>query len=134
MIHPVKRDTISLEPQTLPGSDTKPLGITIAVIVVYTIDDIMKALVETRDFETTIVDRAQAGVIEACVGKTLEELTIRHQRVNAALTRKIRKALAPFGVNVEEAFMSDFHLTNMHRIHGGTTVMPVAAEPEEEEE
>lgn len=125
IVHPVKRDTLNLEPQTLPGSEDDPIGITISVTVVYTITDIMKALVDTYDFMSTIKDRAQAGVIEACVGKTIKELTEKHQKINAALTKKIRTALEPFGVNVETTFMSDFHLTNMHRIHGGTVILPL---------
>lgn len=129
MVHPVKRDTLNLEPQTLPGSTSEPIGITISVTVVYTISDIMKALVDTYDFMSTIKDRAQAGVIEACVSKSIQELTEKHQKINASLTRKIRAALAPFGVAVEAAFMSDFHLTNMHRIHGGTQFIPMEMNP-----
>jgi len=134
MVHPVNRDTIDLDPQTLPHGSNHPIGITISVTVVYTINDIMKALVETFNFPSTIKDRAQAGVIEACVGKTIQDLTDRHQRINNAIMRKIRKSLEPFGVNVEDAFMSDFHLTNMHRVHGGMTVLPMAAAEKEEEE
>lgn len=136
MIHPVKRDTINLEPQTLPYGENLPIGITISVTVVYTISDIMKALVETYNFISTITDRAQAGVIEACVGKSIKDLTANHQRINSAITRKTRKTLEPFGVNVEVAFMSDFHLTNMHRVHGGMTILPMglAADEREEEE
>jgi regulator of protease activity HflC (stomatin/prohibitin superfamily) len=134
MVHPVKRDTLNLEPQTLPGSESQPIGITISVTVVYTIADIMKALVETYDFNTTIRDRAQASVIEACVNKSIKELVERHQKINASLTKKIHKALEPFGVDVEVAFMSDFHLTNMHRIHGGTTVVPMESTASEEDE
>lgn len=134
MVHPVKRDTIDLDPQTLPYGTDQPIGITISVTVVYTISDIMKALVETYNFLSTIKDRAQGAVIEACVGKSIGDLTAKHQKINAALTRKMKKALEPYGVDVEEAFMSDFHLTNMHRVHGGMTVLPMAAAETEEEE
>jgi regulator of protease activity HflC (stomatin/prohibitin superfamily) len=134
VVHPVKRDTIDLDPQTLPYGGDLPLGITISVTVVYTINDIMKALVETYDFMSTIKDRAQAGVIEACVGKGINDLSMKHQRVNSQLTKKIHKALEPFGVDVEVAFMSDFHLTNMHRVHGGMAILPMGAAEEPEEE
>jgi len=118
LVHPVKRDTIDLSPQTIPAGTAQPLGITISVTVVYTIGDIMKALVDTYNFAATIKDRAQAGVIEACVGKSIQELTDKYQRINSVITRKIRAALEPFGVVVETAFMSDFHLTHVYRVHG----------------
>lgn len=119
-IHPVKRDTLHLEPQTLPYSKDCPLGLTINVTVVYTITDIVKALVDTYDFIATIRDRAQAGVISAILGKTIDELTTNHLKINHAITKKIRKDLEVFGVHVETAFMSDFHLTYMHRILGNS--------------
>lgn len=135
MVHPVKRDTLNLAPQSLPFSGELPVGITISVTVVYTITDIMKALVDTFDFTATIRDRAQAGVIRSVIGKSVDELVRRHQRVNNAITKRIRTDLEPFGVHVEVAFMSDFHLTSMHRVIGSTTILPVAdvaADPEEE--
>ena len=134
MVHPVKRDTIDLDPQTLPCGINKPIGITISVTVVYTISDIMKALVETYNFAATIKDCAQGAVIEACVNKSIDELAAKHQRINSALKRKMKKALEPYGVEVEDAFMSDFHLTNMHRVHGGMTVLPISDHAELEEE
>ena len=112
------------------------MGITISVTVVYTISDIMKALVETYDFVATVRDRAQAGVIQAVIGKDVAELTKKHQKINGAITRKIRKDLREFGVEVEVAFMSDFYLTNMYRVIGSTAVLPIeapAAESDEEE-
>jgi regulator of protease activity HflC (stomatin/prohibitin superfamily) len=134
MVHPVKRDTLNLEPQTLPYGSTDPIGLTISVTVVYTICDIEKALIETYDFMETIKDRAQAGVIEACIGKTIDELMRRHQGINSAITKKIRKALEPFGVDVEVAFMSDFHLTSMFRVHGGMSILPMQGPNDVEEE
>lgn len=118
IVHPVKRDTLNLPPQTLPYSSTQPIGLTISVTVVYTIFDIERALIDTYDFAQTIKDRAQAGVIEACINKTIDDLRQHHRRINNSLTKKIREALEPFGVAVETAFMSDFHLTAMYRFHG----------------
>jgi len=134
MVHPVKRDSFEVGVQTLPHRSERPIGICISVTVVYTIGDIMKALVDTYNFPSTIKDRAQGAVIGACIGKTITELADNHQKINAALTRRMRKALDKYGVEVEEAFMSDFHLSNMHRVHGGTTVLPMDAAEEEEEE
>jgi regulator of protease activity HflC (stomatin/prohibitin superfamily) len=131
IVHPVKRDTLPLKPQTLPYGGDKPIGITIAVTVVYTISDIVKALVDTFDLTATISDRAQAGVVDACVGKSIQQLAEGYQRINAKLTSKIKKALAPFGVAVEAAFMSDFHLTHMYRVHGHA---PVVSQVQYEEE
>jgi len=133
IVHPVVRDTLNLEAQTLPHDSTLPLGITISVTVVFRIKDIIKAMVETYDFETTIRDRAQEGVIQAIVGKTMQDLVRRHQRINHMITNKIRKDLEPFGVDVEVAFMSDFHLTNMHRVIGSTQIIPLPQNEETEE-
>jgi len=134
IVHPVVRDTLNLEAQTLPHDSTLPLGVTISVTVVFRISDIIKAMVETYDFESTIRDRAQAGVIQVVVGKTIQDLVRRHQRVNNMITKKIREDLEPFGVDVEVAFMSDFHLTNMHRVIGSTAYLPIPTAEETEEE
>lgn len=134
MVHPVKRQTLVLEPQTLPHVSDKPHGITIAVTIVYTISDIMKALVDTYDFEETIRDRAQACVVDACVDKTIKELVARRQRINNSLTKRMQGALATFGVTVETAFLREFHLTDMHRVHGSAAILPMRTEivaPEE---
>lgn len=134
MVHPVVRDTLNLPPQTLPYGNKEPLGLTISVTVVYTIDDILKALAQTYDFMVTIRDRAQAGVVPVVIGRTVDELVDKYQRINSAITKRIRKDLAPFGVRVETAFMSDFHLTAMYRVLGQTSILPVAIQSEVEED
>jgi len=134
VVHPVIRDTINLEAQTLPHDTKEAIGLTISVTVVFTIDDIVKALAHTYDFNVTIRDRAQEGVVESVIGKDVETLIRKFRSINNSLTKKIREDLEPFGVNVERAFMSDFHLTNMHRVIGSTAVMPLHEYPAEEQE
>jgi membrane protease subunit (stomatin/prohibitin family) len=101
---------------------------------VYTISDIKKALVDTYDLMSTVTDRAQAGVIQAIIGKDIHELVQQHQHINNEIAKKVRADLKKFGVEVETAFMSSYHLSNTHLIIGSASVLPVDTETEEAEE
>lgn len=125
IVHPVVRDTIDLPPVTVPFASEHPVGVSVAVTVVYHIDDIEKALVETYDFTNTIRDRAMACVVPYVVGHTAAELIKRFRRINHMITKRLRLDLQRFGVVVEEAFMRDFPVAHMYRIIGDQSTVPV---------
>lgn len=103
---PIKRQTLNLWTQTLLTKDART--VVAAATVVFEIEDILKALVETYDLQDTIGDMAQSGVKEIIEGKTLLESQVNPGEVDKMLTRAIRSELRPFGIRVVRAFLTDF--------------------------
>lgn len=103
---PATRQTLTLESQTLTTSDGK--GVTARAQVVIVISDPILALVETSSIEEAVVDMAMSGV-KAVISKTkLEDLISSSRAVDAAISRRVRAELKPFGVDVIRCFLSDF--------------------------
>lgn len=100
------RSTMTLCTQTLTTSDGK--SVTARAQVVITIADPILAFVETSSIEEAVVDMAMSGV-KAIISKTLlEDLITKSKAVDAAITRRVRAELKPFGVDVIRCFLSDF--------------------------
>lgn len=106
MVLSAVRQTFSLQTQTLTTSDGK--GVTARAQVILQISDPILALVETSSIEEAVVDVAMSGV-KAVISKTkLEDLVASSRAVDAAISRRVRAELKPFGVDVVRCFLSDF--------------------------
>lgn len=100
------RQTFTLESQTLTTSDAKSVCAR-AQVILQIVDPIL-AFVETSSIEEAVVDMAMSGV-KAVVSKTkLEDLISNSRAVDAAISRRVRAELKPFGVDVIRCFLSDF--------------------------
>lgn len=106
VVCPATRQTMTLESQTLSTADGK--GVAARAQVVIVISDPILALVETSSIEEAVVDMAMSGV-KAVISKTkLEDLIANSRAVDAAISRRVRAELKPFGVDVIRCFLSDF--------------------------
>lgn len=106
MVQTAARQTFSLQTQTLCTSDGK--GVTARAQVILIIADPILAFVETSSIEEAVVDMAMSGV-KAVISKTsLQDLISKSRAVDAALSRRVRAELKPFGVDVIRCFLSDF--------------------------
>jgi regulator of protease activity HflC (stomatin/prohibitin superfamily) len=106
---PIMRQTLELNTQTLVSKDGQQ--IIVVATVVYLIDDIYKALVDTYDLEDTISDIAAGTVKEVIVSTDFEELHDDSEGVDEQLTDLIAESLEPYGIRVEKAFLIDFSTT-----------------------
>lgn len=104
---PVVRQVIQLEPQTLLTRDGKP--VIAGAVVVYSIADVRKYLVENYDADDSLAEVAAHAVRDAVVSKTAEEIQVTDGRrsIDKALTAGARRALAEFGVEVETVRLTD---------------------------
>lgn len=114
---PTARQTMNLESQTLTTKDDKI--VTISAVVIYHIDDVVKAIVDTWDIEDTISDVALKANVEAITGRTFaqarKELT---GKVEKDITQMCRRELKPFGIKVVKATLTDFAETDVIRLVG----------------
>lgn len=113
-VYPVRRQTLNPPSQVLTTLDMK--SILIDVAVVYDINDIYKALVETFDLETTIRDVTQGAVKDSVNEFTFKEINDGHKLLDKNLTEKISAALEPYGINVVKAFITDFSIVRVLKL------------------
>lgn len=116
MVYPIKRQTVDLPAQTLMTADEK--AVFVSATVVYQIEDIEKALVETYELEDTIRDTAMGAVRQAIVSASFDDLRTSQEVVDKDLTDFTRAALKEYGACVLKAFLVDFVPTKVLRCVG----------------
>lgn len=119
---PTNRRTINLESQTLTTRDNAT--ITVSCVVVYRIEDVVKAIVDTEDVEDTIGDVALRAATKVLTHTKFAEI---RQGINTTvkrdITRGCRSALHPFGAKVLECDLVDFAETSVYRVIGGQQII-----------
>ena len=126
----VKRQSIEVQ-QELTTKD----GITVMVktVIVFTVEDVMKALVETADFDDTTEEMGQKGTVAAIMSRDFDQILVdmvESNDVRNEVTRGARSALLPFGVKVEDAFISSFGRTKIFS-HAGEGALGFAGSEED---
>lgn len=109
----VKRQTMSFNQRLTTHDD---YTISINTVVVYEIEDVKKALVDTYDFEDTIEEVAQKLTVQPITSKTFDEIKATIATSNDMrneLTRGARTLLGPYGVRVLDTYVSDFTETRV---------------------
>lgn len=105
-------------------------------VIVFTIWDVKKALVDTKDFEQTISEVAQKLTIRPIMsrtfGETCEDMGQSNEMRNE-ITRGARTLLQDYGIEVKDGYVSDFTKTTVFS-HDGESVFAGHAHTEEEEE
>jgi regulator of protease activity HflC (stomatin/prohibitin superfamily) len=112
--YPSKRNTLDLPAQILMTIDKKSIYIEVAVV--YSISDIVKALVETYDLEDTIRDVAQGCVKKIVTSYSLEEIREDQEGVDELLTEEIRTELSSYGINVMKGFLTNISDVKVFRV------------------
>lgn len=105
--HPVNRQTNDLREQTFTTTDGVTMGA--AGVITFEINDIVKALVETYNVDTNVVDIALTAVHSVCCRWTKAELKT-HEisgELDKLLKAEAQKALNPYGVKVFKLNLTD---------------------------
>lgn len=116
VVHPVCRQVLDSHPQTLMTKDNKPVYV--SGIVIYSIDDLHKYLVENYDAEANLDDVLQTAIRKAVVARDFQTIQAGRADMDNVLTREAQKALEAFGVKVEAARLTDFSLARVSNIVG----------------
>ena len=109
----VKRQTLTFR-QRLTTQDT--VTVLVETVVIYTIEDIEKACVETWDYQDTVGEAAQRSTIKSVMSRTFDQIKNDLAGTHAIpdeITEACRNQLSQFGVHVEEAFISNFCETHV---------------------
>lgn len=101
----VTRDTTQLHYQSLITSDEEQ--VTVSVTVTHGIDDAVTSVAEVADIKGAIADIAAVAVKQLIIKRSWDELKSDQARVDKMLTRRCRRLLAPYGVGVESAYISE---------------------------
>lgn len=119
---PIKRQTIEVT-QRLTTKDLET--VMVCTVVVFTIDDVIKAIVETVNIDGTTQEMAQKGTVKAIMARTFEDIIkemVESTDMRNEITAGARSALRPFGAKVEDAFVSEFAETQVFSHDGGGAV------------
>lgn len=103
---PRKRQTKNLPTQSLMTQDGQ--RVVVGGMVRYEIVDALESLIETHDVDAALVDESLAILCEYITQQTLPDIQASRQKVNTAITLKIRAALKAYGIETARAQLTDF--------------------------
>ncbi len=103
---PVVRQVLRCKPQTLMTKDG--VSVYVSGLAIYKIVDLTKYAVENFDAMDNIDDVVQTAIRKTVVNRLFSILQLGRVKVDNALTNEAQKALASFGIEVEEAKLTDF--------------------------
>jgi regulator of protease activity HflC (stomatin/prohibitin superfamily) len=106
MTHPVVRQVVNLPNQTLLTKDGKV--VVASGVVVYTISDLHRFLVENYDAEASIAELGLAGIRRAVTQRKFDDLRNGRADTDNRLTEECQRLLDDLGVKVEYARLTDF--------------------------
>ena len=101
----VTRDTIHTSYQSLATKDDAE--ITVAVTIIFTIADAVTAVAKVSDFQGAVVDIVGVVVKRLVIQREWQQLKNEQVEVDKLLSRRCRKRLAPYGVAVKSAYISE---------------------------
>ena len=121
---PANIQTHISSPLTLLTSDRE--SISVRAMVRFTIEDAVKAMIDTDDVESAIEDESEAALAEFVTSRTLDELLGARRKVNTSLTTQVRTQLRRYGVKVDRAQLTDSgtSMTLHHITANSMTVQP----------
>lgn len=102
----IKEHTINLYQQRVDSKDGR--SIYFGGIVVVEVEDVVKLLLETYDYEDTTRDRAVTCLTRTILDHTYDELVGNFSSIREELEKKLRKELKKYGIRVKSADFSDF--------------------------
>lgn len=109
---PVVRQSLDLPPQRLITKDG--VNVYINLTVIYTVEDVEKALVANFDHDESAKDVALEAATKVVIRKSFQELRDNLLgNVRDEITRAARTAVRPFGIYVEKVRISDFAQTRL---------------------
>lgn len=120
-IIPVARQTYNLSNQSLLTKDLKEVSV--SPVIIYSINDIVRALARSWDVNDTINDITQLVVVEVVTTHDIKEILDGLQIdgvIEAKLTQITRKRLKRYGVRVHKCALSDFTTSKVVKLINDT--------------
>jgi len=120
ILYPIKRQTLNLPPQffTTKNGEEARQTILVSIVVIYEVNDILKALIDTYEVEATIRDVAQGVVKKVIVNRCFGDLLANQTEIDEQIKEKVQEDLSKYGCKVLDAFITDFAKTRVYRMVG----------------
>lgn len=127
-----KRQIMSISQRLTTKDD---ISVLVEGVIVYEIDDVEKAIVETRDHEDTISEIGEKVTVKPVMCRSFEEVRVAiadSNKLNNEIKSGARTELSPYGVKVVDGYISSFVETKVFS-HDGIG-MAIEGPVEEEKE
>lgn len=115
---PIKRQTIKFGQRLTTADD---ISVQVYTTVVFTVDDVIKALVETDDFDDTVAEVGEKISVKPIMSRDFEQVRkdmAESNDMRNEVTRNARSILSDFGLTVLDAFISDMTETKVFSHEG----------------
>lgn len=112
----ITRQELDLPEQLLTTADGRT--VLVSASIVYRIHGIVKALINTQDYESTTLEVAQHAVQELVTSSLADDVLSHDDRFDHALITTVRKGLVEYGLKVDEAFFTSAAKTKSYHITG----------------
>ena len=125
-----KRQTMKIT-QRLTTKDE--ITVMVKTVIVFTVDDVVKAIVDTRDHEDTISEIGEKLVVKPITSRDFSDTLKRMSEsndLNNEVKRIARSTLSEFGVNVVDGYVSNFAQTAVFSHDGDGVVFGGSSEEE----
>jgi regulator of protease activity HflC (stomatin/prohibitin superfamily) len=96
--------------------------VTAGALVTYVIDDVVAALAMIADLPSDIMERSQGAILAEISERTLEEIQRDRIAFNAGLTARVGKVLNGYGVQIQQAQLTEFAPCRAIAINGHAAV------------
>lgn len=120
VLYPVVRQTAKLPTQSLMGQDD--IALVVGAVLVYEVEDIVKALSEVMDIDETIEDISLATIKDFIIGKNVKGLAQKYKEIDKELTTKLRTKLKYYGIKVLNVYLSDCTPATIIKHYGITMI------------
>lgn len=120
LVYPTARQAANLRPQTLVTTDDRT--ILVSGLLVYEVRDIDKLIAQTFDPDDTVEEIALGVINGVCCKKSWQEIRDDHEsgKLDREMLHRSRLALAPYGVYVLRATLTDLAPARVIKLAGDT--------------
>ena len=102
----VVRQTVRIQSKVIMTKDLKT--VTVGSLVTYHINDVIAAAVTIADLPSDVIERSQAAILVAVSKHTIESIQTDRLGFNKELTDRVAEVLNGYGVEVQQAQLTEF--------------------------
>ena len=121
LIHEIRscystRQELDLPEQILSSVDGET--VLVSVSIVYRVTDVVKALIKTQDYESTVMEVAQRAVQASITTNDINTILSHDSDFDNSLAKVMQKDLCDYGLVVDNAFFTSAAITTPYHISG----------------
>lgn len=114
------RQTQRIQSKVVMTRDLKT--VTVGALVTYVVDDVVSALAKVADLPSDIMERSQGAILAEVSEKTLEQIQANRIAFNVGLTERVARVLNGYGVQIQQAQITEFAPCRAIAVNGHAAV------------